>query len=127
MSSNYFFYKDGTDLKRIHLENIYFLESAGNYVKFFFNEKEFITVRTPLEVLMVQMLPRDQFVQISRSHAVRIACIEIIAKEGVFLRGIKVRLPLSRIYLSELLVRINVLDSTLPKAIPRMRAQGDSD
>ena len=107
--------KDGV-LKRIDLNDVLFLETADNYVKFVAADKTH-TVRTSLEAALNQ-LPEDQFVQIHRSFAIATDQIDLIGKDFVTLVSFpNEALPVSKGYYASLMGRVTIIEATGGDAI----------
>ena len=101
--------KDGT-LQRISLNDVLFLETADNYVKFVAADKIY-TVRTSLEAALNQ-LPKDQFIQIHRSFAIATDQIDVIGRDFVSFASFPDKaLPVSKTYYASLLERVRVIEA----------------
>src|SRR5678816_3509321 len=88
--------KDGA-LQRINPDEILFLETADNYVRFIAADQAYM-VRTSLEAALSQ-LPEDQFVQIHRSYAIAADEVNMIGKDFVtFVSFPDKALPVSKSY-----------------------------
>jgi|ERR1051326_5506765 DNA-binding LytR/AlgR family response regulator len=104
-----FFYRDNGILRRIILEEILFLESAGNYVKFYALNYSHM-VRTSLDAALAQ-LPENQFVQIHRSFAVSLDHLETIGRDFVSLISLPgYEFPVSKKYYPTLIERIRIIE-----------------
>src|SRR5258705_7215384 len=93
----YLFYKYRGGFKRIKLDEIFFLEADDNYVNVFaLNEKH--VIRVSFDTIMKQ-LPREKFIQTTRSYAVAIDRIDVFDKEKVTFLGVKdLEVPVGRRY-----------------------------
>jgi two-component system LytT family response regulator len=110
MPKQSFFCRSDGNLQRIILEEILFLESAGNYVKFYALNYSHL-VRTSLDAALNQ-LPENYFVQIHRSYAVAVDHLDTISKESVtFVSVPGFELPVSKKYYAALQERITIIES----------------
>lgn len=77
--------KSSSKLHRIALDDILFIEAAGNYWSFQLVDKKILAL-LPYNDLM-ELLPKDQFVRIHRSFIVPLAKIEIVERHQVTISG----------------------------------------
>ena len=101
------FIKHGHVLKRLRLNEIVWIKSDGNYCTFSLVDKKHVLKISLTRVL--DGLPRDAFVQIHRSYAVRIDQITSIDihENLIFIDGVS--LPIGRKYKESFLARINLI------------------
>lgn len=110
MPKQIFCYRKDGALQRINLNEVLFLETADNYVKFVMAEK-IHTVRTSLEAALNQ-LPADQFVQVHRSFAIATDQIDVIGKDFVTFASFPDKaLPVSKTYFASLMERVRVIEA----------------
>ena len=86
--------KSGTEYHQVNPDEIFFIESAGNYVTFFTPKKKIISLMTMKNVL--ELLPPNQFLQIHKSYIVSFKHIEIIEKDRVWIK--KREIPVGETY-----------------------------
>jgi len=99
-------------LKKINPDEIIFLETARNYVKFH-SLKNTMLVRITLDDALKQ-LPQDEFVKVHRFFAVSVNYIDEIGADVLTLTGIKDAVPVSKKCYAELIRQINILGLVLP-------------
>jgi two-component system LytT family response regulator len=75
--------KSGTQTLKVALDEILYIEGAGNYMTFFTLNKKIMSLFTMNEIM--QILPSDLFVRIHKSYIVSIKHIEIIEKTHVII------------------------------------------
>jgi DNA-binding LytR/AlgR family response regulator len=90
----YIFLKSDKKIHRIIINEIYHLESVGDYVKVFFNGR-FIMVHDTFQNLLNQ-LPNNLFVRIHKSHAIAVNKIDTI--EGNMVKVKDKLLPIGQTY-----------------------------
>lgn len=66
--------------KKIQIEEIYFLESHGNYLKLYLENKSYL-IRQTLQAL-VEQLDKNQFFRIHRSYVINLNYVEDIKYKG---------------------------------------------
>lgn len=69
-ATDYIFIKDGYELKKVCYDSIFYIETAGNYMRYVLDEKEVLTRATIKETL--GLLPKERFVQTHRSFIVNV-------------------------------------------------------
>lgn len=95
---NYLFVKDGYDQQKIYIDDILFLEAAGNYVTFTLTDKKILTRSTFAEA--INLLPTGKFVRIHRSYVVSVSKIGKVERHQVTIGSQKI--PVSGIYRNNL-------------------------
>lgn len=93
-SVDYFFLKDGYERVKIMLDDILYIEAAGNYLNVFIKDKKITTRFTINE--MLELLPNEKFCRIHRSYIVAIQKITKFNKQAVFINNIE--LPIGMNY-----------------------------
>jgi len=73
--------KSGSDIHQIKIDDILYIESAGNYVFFVTVREKVMTLLTMAEALA--MLPVEKFVRVHRSYIVALKHILLIERHGV--------------------------------------------
>lgn len=86
--------KSGQDLHKIKIDNILFIESAGNYVVFHLKSEKIISLLSMNKVL--ELLPRDQFFRIHKSYIVALIHINKIERHQVLIN--KKEIPIGNVY-----------------------------
>lgn len=102
-----FFVKNGHTLQRVHVKDICWIHSEGNYCTLTTPEKKFV-IKISLAKLQ-QRLPAKLFTQIHRSYIVQ---TELISRIDIGTNEVFIgsqALPLGRRFKSELIGRLNLL------------------
>jgi DNA-binding LytR/AlgR family response regulator len=99
------FIRDNGILKRLLIDDIYFLEAMGDYVKVFTQQK-FHAIHITLKNVE-EKLPSNKFLRVHRSYIVAVNKIEKI-EEGVIIINNKT-VPVADAYRSALNKRLNIL------------------
>ena len=86
--------KSGTDYHQIKLNDIYFIEGAGNYVIYITPGKKIPSLTTMKET--VDLLPGDRFIRIHRSFIVSFQHIDVIEKDIIRIKNKKI--PIGEAY-----------------------------
>lgn len=108
MTKSIYFYRNNGTLQRIDLDEVFALETAKNYVKFYTKEGIHI-VRTSLETAMKHLKDKG-FVQIHRYYAVAIDKIHVIDKENVYFSQSKEdNLPITKGYYQNLIKQLKMI------------------
>ncbi len=99
------FIKVNGKLVRLKYDEILFMESMGDYVKFVTAEKKFITHNT-MKNLEVKFTGQS-FLKVHRSYIVNLAAIDDIQENTLYIKGNQI--PVSKANRSSVMERINVL------------------
>ncbi len=94
--SNSISLKDNKVIYRISYSDIKYIQSWGNYLKFFLADKNIKIVRKTIKVIESE-LPSDQFLRIHKSYIVNINCISSIQGNQIKLEN--EQLPIGKSYL----------------------------
>ena len=91
----------GSSIRMVPVDEIVFLEAADKYVRVLTASREYL-LRTPLRELLPQLDPQD-FWQVHRGTVVRATAIDSVTRDEagklhLLLRGVKDKLPVSRLY-----------------------------
>jgi two-component system LytT family response regulator len=86
--------KSGQDLHKIKIDNILFIESAGNYVVFHLKSEKIMSLLSMNKVLA--LLPCDQFFRIHKSYIVALIHINKIERHQVVIN--KKEIPIGNVY-----------------------------
>jgi DNA-binding LytR/AlgR family response regulator len=103
-----FFRIDGV-MKKIDPDEIMFLETAKNYVKFF-SLNSYLLVRTTIDDALL-LLPAGQFFKVHRSYAVSVNHINEIATDFLTLTGVDWTVPISRQYYTQFIRQLTIIGS----------------
>jgi two-component system, LytTR family, response regulator len=103
--TEFIFVRDSGILKRLLIDEIYFMEAMGDYVKVFTQQK-FHAIHTTLKNVE-EKLPPNKFLRVHRSYIVALKKIEKI-EEGVIVINSKT-IPVADAYRSTLNKRLNIL------------------
>lgn len=82
--------------KKINTEDLVYIQSVGNYVKFHFEKENPLMIQQTMKYIE-SLLPAFYFVRIHKSYIVKKACISSFSRTEVVLKD-KIRLPLGRKY-----------------------------
>ena len=99
------FVKDNGVLRKIPIEEIYYLEAMGDYVKIFTAQK-FHIVHATLKSIE-EKLPPKKFMRVHRSYIVSINKIDYIEEGTINIKGVAI--PVADAYRSALNSRLNLL------------------
>jgi DNA-binding LytR/AlgR family response regulator len=108
MTKSIYFYRNNGTFQRIDLDEVFALETAKNYMKFYTKDGIHI-VRTSMESAMKHLKDKG-FVQIHRYYAVAIEKIHVIDKEHVYFSQNKEdNLPITKSYYANLISKLKML------------------
>lgn len=99
------FIKSDGKLTRLNYQEILYIESLGDYVKYFTATKNYLTLCTLKSV--EEKMSRNYFMKVHRSYIVNIQKIKDIQDNSLVIEG-KV-IPISKSFKSEVMSRINVV------------------
>ena len=99
------FIKSDGKLTRLNFQEILYIESLGDYVKYFTATKNYVTLSTLKAV--EQKMSSINFMKVHRSYIVNLQKIKDIQDNSLVIEG-KV-IPISKSYKSEVMSRINVV------------------
>ena len=105
--AKHFFTKVGNKLRRIHLNDVRFIEVEGKYSAIHVGERKY-NVKASLKDLLLK-LPQEDFVRVSRNF---VSNIDRVTHIDTFQFVIKIdqdEIPISRTYKDELMKRIQLL------------------
>ncbi|SFH08899.1 LytR/AlgR family response regulator transcription factor [Pontibacter chinhatensis] len=77
--------KSGTQTFKVKLEDILYVEGAGNYMAFCTKGKKILSLLTMKEAL--ELLPADQFVRVHKSYIVSLNHLDVIERHQVTIAG----------------------------------------
>jgi DNA-binding LytR/AlgR family response regulator len=105
-SSQYLFYTEKGENKRVKLKEITYLQADDNYVRVYFRDGKYALVRSSMYKILFE-LPYKRFMKISKSHFVVVKRVTAYTKEYVKIND--VLLPIFKSYLPEVMYRLVVL------------------
>ena len=96
--------KSGTQTFKVKLEDILYVEGAGNYMAFCTKGKKILSLLTMKEVL--ELLPSDQFVRVHKSFVVSLRHLDVMERHQVSIAG-KI-IPVGLTYREQFLERMDM-------------------
>ena len=105
--AKHFFTKVGNKLRRIHLQNVRFIEVEGKYSAIHVGERKY-NVKASLKDLLLK-LPLEDFVRVSRNYVINIDRVTHIDTFQFIIKIDNDEVPISRTYKDELMKRIQML------------------
>lgn len=100
----FLFVRDSNITRRLRLDDIFYAEAMGDYVKFYTREKMFAIhgkIKTAEE-----RLPKDHFIRVHRSYIVSVGKIDTLQDGGIMINGKFI--PVADAYRRALNTRMNV-------------------
>ncbi|MCK5677804.1 MAG: LytTR family transcriptional regulator [Flavobacteriaceae bacterium] len=101
---NYFFIKTGYKIQKIIINEIIYIESMGDYVRFFLEDKKVVTLLSLSKI--IKLLPKEKFIQIHRSYIINFEKINFIQNNIISIG--QYQLPISKSRKKELMEIINL-------------------
>ncbi|WP_321308101.1 response regulator transcription factor [Marinifilum fragile] len=86
--NNQMIIRSGTQVHRILLDQIYFIEGAGNYVNFHACDKKIMVLQTMKET--IAQLPTEQFARVHKSYVVAMRHIDIVERHQITMKNHKI-------------------------------------
>ena len=102
---DHLFIKVDTKLVKLQNDDILYVESMGDYVKFVTENKKYITLNTIKN--LEEKLNRTQFLKVHRSYLVNLTKIDDLDGNIVFIKGNQI--PISKGHREEVINRLNIL------------------
>ena len=100
----FLFVRDSNITRRLKLDDIFYAEAMGDYVKFYTQEKMF-AIHGKMKTAE-ERLPKDQFIRVHRSYIVSIGKIDTLQDGGIVINGTFI--PVADAYRKALNMRMNV-------------------
>lgn len=100
---NYFFVKSGYKIQKIEIDQIIYVESMGDYIRFFLDDKKVVALLSLTRI--IEQLPDEKFIQIHRSYIINLEKINFIQNNIISLG--QYQLPISKSRKKELMDIIN--------------------
>ncbi len=101
-SNDSVYIKSGTQIHKVYLKDILFIEGAGNYMSFQLTSKKILSLLNMKEVL--ELLPSDTFVRIHKSYVISINHIELIETHRIVIN--KISIPIGITYREQFFSKI---------------------
>jgi len=96
--------KSGTELHKIFVNTIQFIEGTGNYITINCNDKKIMTLTTMSEILKI--LPEKQFYRVHKSYIVSMKYVEKIERHQLTVN--KKNIPIGITYRKDFFKNLNV-------------------
>ena len=106
-SDDHIYTKVGNKLRKVKLDDILYIEVEGKYSALQVNERKY-NVKASLKDLL-QKLPANKFVRVSRNFVVNLKRIQHIDTFQYTIKVGDVEIPISRTYKEELMMHINLI------------------
>lgn len=100
----FLFVRDSNITRRLKLDDIFYAEAMGDYVKFYTREKMF-AIHGKMKTAE-ERLPKDHFIRVHRSYIVSIGKIDTLQDGGIMINGKFI--PVADAYRKALNTRMNV-------------------
>lgn len=104
-SDNHIFIKSDGKLVRLKNEDILYIESMGDYVKFVTSDKKYITHNT-IKALE-EKINKNYFMKVHRSYIINLTKIADIRENDLFINGTEI--PISKAHKQDVLRRLNII------------------
>ncbi len=104
-STDHIFIKSDGKLVRLNNDDILFIESMGDYVKFVTPDKKYITHNTIKN--LEEKVNKHFFMKVHRSYIINITKIDDIRENDLFIKGNEI--PISKAHKGEILKRLNII------------------
>ena len=105
VSDDHIFIKTDGKLVRLNNEDILYIESMGDYVKFVTADKKYITHNTIKN--LEEKISRESFMKVHRSYIINITKIDDIRENDLYIKGNEI--PVSKAHKPEVLKRLNII------------------
>lgn len=100
----FLFVRDSNITRRLKLDDIFYAEAMGDYVKFYTREKMF-AIHGKMKTAE-ERLPKDDFIRVHRSYIVSLSKIDTLQDGGIMINGKFI--PVADAYRKALNTRMNV-------------------
>ncbi|AZA74920.1 MULTISPECIES: LytTR family DNA-binding domain-containing protein [Chryseobacterium] len=100
----FLFVRDSNITRRLRLDDIFYAEAMGDYVKFYTREKMF-AIHGKMKTAE-ERLPKDHFIRVHRSYIVSVGKIDTLQDGGIMINGKFI--PVADAYRRALNTRMNV-------------------
>ena len=103
-NDEFLFVRDSNITRRLKLDDIFYAEAMGDYVKFYTKEKMF-AIHGKMKTAE-ERLPKDHFIRVHRSYIVSLGKIDTLQDGGIMINGKFI--PVADAYRKALNMRMNV-------------------
>jgi DNA-binding LytR/AlgR family response regulator len=104
-AANHIFIKSDGKLVRLNNDDILFIESMGDYVKFVTADKKYVTYNSIKN--LEEKVNKDCFMKVHRSYIINLLKIDDIRENDLFINGIEI--PISKNLRADVLKRLTIL------------------
>lgn len=105
INGSHIFIKSDGKLVRLNNDDILFIESMGDYVKFVTRDKKYVTYNTIKN--LEEKINKDCFMRVHRSYIINLLKIDDIRENDLFINGIEI--PISKNLRADVLKRLTIL------------------
>lgn len=105
VDEDHIFIKTDGKLVRLNNDDILYIESMGDYVKFVTADKKYITHNTIKN--LEEKISKESFMKVHRSYIINISKIDDIRENDLFIKGNEI--PVSKAHKPEVLKRLNII------------------
>ena len=104
-ADNHIFIKSDGKLIRLNNDDILFIESMGDYVKFVTRDKKYVTYNSIKN--LEEKVNKNYFMKVHRSYIINLLKIDDIRENDLFINGIEI--PISKNLRADVLKRLTIL------------------
>lgn len=104
-NNDHIFIKSDGKLVRLKNDDILFMESMGDYVKFVTTDKKYVTHNTIKH--LEEKINKQCFIKVHRSYIINITKIDDIRENDLFIKGFEI--PISKAHRAEIIKRLNII------------------
>ena len=104
-TGNHIFIKSDGKLIRLNNDDILFIESMGDYVKFVTRDKKYVTYNSIKN--LEEKINKANFMKVHRSYIINLLKIDDIRENDLFINGIEI--PISKNLRADVLKRLTIL------------------
>lgn len=104
-ATDHIFIKSDGKLVRLNNDDILYIESMGDYVKFVTGDKKYVTHNTIKN--LEEKVNKSCFIKVHRSYIINFTKIDDIRENDLFIKGNEI--PISKAHRSEVMKRLNII------------------
>lgn len=104
-AADHIFIKSDGKLIRLNHDDILYIESMGDYVRFVTHDKKYITHNTIKN--LEEKISSDHFMKVHRSYIINLLKIDDIRENDLYIKGVEI--PISKAHRADVLRRITIL------------------
>ena len=104
-ATDHIFIKSDGKLVRLNNDDILYIESMGDYVKFVTADKKYVTHNTIKN--LEEKVNRSTFIKVHRSYIINITKIDDIRENDLFIKGNEI--PISKSHRADIMKRLNII------------------